>query len=566
MAYKIFFAYQSDTDDRYNKGFIHQASLNAIDKLKTENYDIEFDFGFKKTPGSPILISEMLKKNDDADMVLVDLTFTSSKNGFDAKKISKWGKTIAYYKDTPDKLSPNPNVLLETGYAWSKKGQYRTLIVMNKAFGHPDNLPVDFKGFRWGITYSLDSKNYEQRKPERKKLTEDLYDAFKNAINEETSYQIEKWRPFRINQELSKLYTLDYHLTPELKNYIVLLRNLIKKSNKTIRICGVKGSGKSRLTYEFLRGNDDLERSNLENRILYYDLLEVGLSSIDSKLIDLISCNQPKIIILDNCAEAVHIKIQKQILYTPIKLISIASEECDIKNIKPDVHITTDVREKFFKEVAGKELSYVNTGFLLHNLQGNLNTLNTIIYSRLKPDAINQSVIAILKEILDSFEKKEEALKLIQAISIFHKIPINGDKKYQSEFIREKFINSTEAVYVRIIEELKARKLIVEKGHYILLNGFSEEIFEDWIKLKIPNLNEFLMGVFNNNLNHQFSTTFSKIITREENVSQLENEGGLLSHKDFLNSEPGSQFLNAFAEYHPKLALAAIKFQLNEYI
>jgi hypothetical protein len=213
MAYKVFFSFQMDTKDKYCKGFIQKAIEIAIQKFKSEGVEVSLDFGFRGTPGTPLLIEEMLKKSSESDMVIVDLTFTSAKEWLDAELIDE--DATHQWLSIPKvsrKLSPNPNVLLETGYAWAKKGTYRTLAVMNAVFGSPDLLPVDLKGFRWGITYSLNDDNYSDRKSIRKDLSNDLYDAIKAAISSEAQYQQEKlkpiklrrnWRPRDFNKELS---------------------------------------------------------------------------------------------------------------------------------------------------------------------------------------------------------------------------------------------------------------------------------------------------------------------------------------------------------------------------
>ncbi|WP_396146723.1 hypothetical protein [Flavobacterium sp.] len=228
MAYKVFFAFQMDIDDRFGKGFIQSAIEIAIQKFKTEGIDISLDFGFRGTPGTPLLIEEMLKKSSESDMVIVDLTFTSSKAWSEAKKIKIWGKEIKIKGKellmldfTQEKKSPNPNVLLETGYAWAKKGTYRTLVVMNEAFGAPDELPVDLKGFRWGITYDLNEGNYKARKEKRKILADNLYDAIKASIKSEALYLQEKLTPIYVKSEWDKDYNYPYFLTAKVKAKII---------------------------------------------------------------------------------------------------------------------------------------------------------------------------------------------------------------------------------------------------------------------------------------------------------------------------------------------------------
>ena len=48
---------------------------------------------------------------------------------------------------------PNPNVMLEYGYALDALGNQRLIGVFNKAFGKPDDLPFDLRHRRWPIQY-----------------------------------------------------------------------------------------------------------------------------------------------------------------------------------------------------------------------------------------------------------------------------------------------------------------------------------------------------------------------------------------------------------------------------
>ena len=55
------------------------------------------------------------------------------------------GKTAQADANKPDKLLPNPNVLLELGYATAKIGWERVVLVLNTAYGDPDNPMFDLK-------------------------------------------------------------------------------------------------------------------------------------------------------------------------------------------------------------------------------------------------------------------------------------------------------------------------------------------------------------------------------------------------------------------------------------
>jgi hypothetical protein len=81
--------------------------------------------------------------------------------------------------DNP-KMLPNPNVLLELGYAAHCLGWERVILVMNSHFGPPEFLPFDLRHRRFPISYHLRTVPYhlspksEGKSSVRSKLVGDL--------------------------------------------------------------------------------------------------------------------------------------------------------------------------------------------------------------------------------------------------------------------------------------------------------------------------------------------------------------------------------------------------------
>lgn len=559
MSYKIFFAYQTDSEDKFNKGFIHQASQNAIDKLKLEGYKIEFDYGFKKTPGTTFLIGEMLKKNDDADMVLVDLTLTSSKNWFFAKKRSFFGKTFAYFNSEIDKLSPNPNVLLETGYAWSKKGQYRTLIVMNTAFGNPEELPVDFKGFRWGITYTLDENNYKDRKRIREELSSDLYKAFKSSINSESSYQIELWTPFRINQQLQRFHSYPYVMTPQLKIVLSRLRELVINYKGPIRVGGDQGSGKSRLVYELFKKNGDLNALELENSILYFDLETASYGDISKKIIELGNLNQAKIVVLDNCSEQIHMKVQNEFTNSKVIFISIAPNNNIVSKVPPQIFLDESIKYEVFNVVVGERYPSISSSTLFASFKGDLRTLITFVLSGVREENVTKPAIQLIKFIIGNGDPGKKAFDLLQALSLFKRIGFSGEYISQIEVVMELFVGGSVNEKEEITALLESKNLISIRGDFILPNGFENELIEFWLEEPIPNINEIIIEVSKNKLWHNFFGVFIKCLNKPDNFNNILADGGVLKNIEFIDKDYGARFINMLAQHYPKEVLKVME-------
>jgi hypothetical protein len=109
----------------------------------------------------------ILEKIKNCDIFLPDLTFVSKFE--DGEK-----------KGQP---APNPNVLIEFGYALRTKGHHFLMPVMNVAFGGPHGLPFDMGHLRHPIGYNADpSHDQETRNKTRAGLSKELLKALTTTV------------------------------------------------------------------------------------------------------------------------------------------------------------------------------------------------------------------------------------------------------------------------------------------------------------------------------------------------------------------------------------------------
>ena len=166
----IFYAWQDDIENELNRYFIRDSlkkALKNINKKSTINeaprYLLQLDHDTKNIPGIPEIANTIFKKISECDIFVADLTFIAESENGDKKK-----------------MIPNPNVILELGYAISNLGSSKIICVMNEAFGRPDKLFFDLVHRRWPITYSfVHNKDLDQ-----KEIQEKLSDNLENAILE----------------------------------------------------------------------------------------------------------------------------------------------------------------------------------------------------------------------------------------------------------------------------------------------------------------------------------------------------------------------------------------------
>ncbi|MBN1930780.1 MAG: hypothetical protein JW786_04135 [Desulfobacterales bacterium] len=153
MTITIFYSWQSDTPSKTNHRFIKGALESAVKQLVEDGHVEEaprVDHDTKGVHGDPDVFPTILQKIAICDVFIADVTIVAS---------------------TPDgKNIPNPNVLLELGYAYKVAGSGRIIKIMNESYGDPSKgLPFDLAHKRWPYIYSLPA---DTAKPKREKIKE----------------------------------------------------------------------------------------------------------------------------------------------------------------------------------------------------------------------------------------------------------------------------------------------------------------------------------------------------------------------------------------------------------
>lgn len=116
--FKIFYSWQSDLPKNKTRNFIRRCIDEAIDLAEeSEAIDAERDEATTGVTGSPNIVTTLFDKIDDCDLFVADISlcFVGIQNG--------------------QKKSPNPNVMLELGYAAKKLGWERIICLCNVDYG-----------------------------------------------------------------------------------------------------------------------------------------------------------------------------------------------------------------------------------------------------------------------------------------------------------------------------------------------------------------------------------------------------------------------------------------------
>lgn len=167
---KIFWSWQSDYSPKTCRHFIREALVDAIaqvaDEIGVDDADRpEIDHDTKGERGMADIAATILNKIADAAVFVADLT------------------PIA--KSPDSKWLPNPNVMIELGWAMHRPGWERVVGILNMASGaNVEDLPFDIRQRRV-VTFVLsETADKQTRASVRSKLVKELKDALRINLEE----------------------------------------------------------------------------------------------------------------------------------------------------------------------------------------------------------------------------------------------------------------------------------------------------------------------------------------------------------------------------------------------
>jgi hypothetical protein len=170
MDFTIFYAWQNDRPRNAHKHLIRDAARVAVKRIGRDadvEYSPRLDHDTKDVPGTPEIAATIFSKIQESAALIADLTFIGATDLRDGHK----------------KLLPNPNVLLELGYAARSIGWDRIICVMNTAYGPVEEQIFDIRQRRLPIFYELESENPEDIRKAREFLAGQFQTAIRMVMN-----------------------------------------------------------------------------------------------------------------------------------------------------------------------------------------------------------------------------------------------------------------------------------------------------------------------------------------------------------------------------------------------
>lgn len=145
---------------------IKKALKNTFLKVnEISEYIIETDS--RNDIGTPDLVDSIFAKIDNCDIFICDISIVNSGDNF--------------------RLMPNPNVMIELGYAAKSLGWPNIICIFNKEFANIESLPFDIRS-RKPLAYDSSEQLAEVREYLTKALQNNITDIFINRVSDKQFY------------------------------------------------------------------------------------------------------------------------------------------------------------------------------------------------------------------------------------------------------------------------------------------------------------------------------------------------------------------------------------------
>lgn len=130
----VFYSWQNDLPKPTNRYFLQAAIKRAVQRIAAGgNVEraLRMDEATTGVPGAPDIAATIFSKIDNAAALIADVSLVNT------GAVATDGASL--------RPTPNPNVLVEVGYALKAMGAERLILVVNTAYGPVEQLPFDLR-------------------------------------------------------------------------------------------------------------------------------------------------------------------------------------------------------------------------------------------------------------------------------------------------------------------------------------------------------------------------------------------------------------------------------------
>ena len=212
QSYKIFYSWQSDLPAKDTRNIIED-SIKYATKVIKDSATVIADRDTKGVTGSPDILRTLLKKIDECDVFVADVTPVTTYHPLKSDGSEDLSRV---------KAVPNANVMLELGYATQILPWENIVCIMNDDYSGDGEVPFDVAHHRF-THFSLKDK---EKSDVKKELSGYIIDAIfnvmengKRAKGEFSNIKVGSY-DMETDQVLQYLKPIDLHLLPSVADFL----------------------------------------------------------------------------------------------------------------------------------------------------------------------------------------------------------------------------------------------------------------------------------------------------------------------------------------------------------
>jgi hypothetical protein len=556
------------TDPKKNKHYIKECIEKACRKIEQKpnpelkGISFKLQEGRSGISGTPQIVSTIMDDRiPNCDIFIADLTVTDPHNKLEKLYPKKYRRDVHQAN----------NVMFEYGNAYISVGEKRIICVLNSANGspneNPENIPFDVRHMSYPIEY-----NYNVNKETFvNKLQYAITLCSITAINERRN----KFKPFQTWHEFGE----------KKSNKSVFFENdtiySIKKSlaeNKSdMRFLGLSGLGKTRITFEAFKSQDD----NLSLNYLYCEYQPNEETSIQGALEKIFSDNSnTQVLVIDNCPLNFFRKILKMKyeygMANPIISLFNEPEETTIVKISAVEYIRISISD------LGSIIDLIlKTSFtsltedqrkIIKEFSEGIPLMASLLAENAKNEEKNIGLLTdktLLDKLLSVSDEKEK--EILKSCSIFRYIGFEEEVIGHITFIiTNKYITpisggNEEKMYLfsKVFKKYYTREIFEKNGRLFgirprpLALSLATEWFETCTSDRLRKIVEAIQSPENPNSNILTESLCSQIKYLGDNekvrslIGKLTDVSGPFDNAEVVNTELGSRLFRSFVEVNP---------------
>ena len=565
----IFVSWQMVTD-KYgfrNKTVFLEAVDKAVKAIKKNldvlNVKIDVHDSTSGVPGTP-LISTVVDERCKKDHIFIgDFTLT--------EKYRKFQLAWAKFRKKDIRSHIAQNVLFEAGEALGAKSSDTVLFVANDEMGFlPANpIPFDIAQRRAPIRFTLKDNKKESIKKATDELASKLRFPIVECVKAALKHREESARPFCSRYDQNSEGQMDEPFEWE-EDLAELKTQIVNPNNKLLRICGLSGTGKTRLVWESF--NED----PMENNYWYCDSQYYTDESILTKAEDFYLKDEDAILIVDNCDLALHQQLQSLHARYVAKnrLITIYHNPVEDAN---DGVATLRMAMKYpsvVEKLLDRYKDYYPTQEdrdKLIQFSGGIPMVAILLIDGIKQGkAMGVISNSSLMDRVLGCEAESEKRKMLQSLALFSWLGYYGELRKQAEFIETTkkitpIAKDNEVLMVEfdnLVKEFQRRELLERSGRLIGLRPMPIALYlvAEWIKqCSEERMVEVVQLIQESPFASEFMERFGErfrymgyLDQARMMVNMMLGEKSPFGSAEVINTEMGSRLFRSLVEVDPE--------------